>query len=192
MLKIFCKKLQTAVVIGVIPEMDCLQEAERNDYDSIWMSAIEAKKYTFDEDQTVFVFSNIAKACSKAAQEWYKQQNISVFIFVTGNIKFDLLALGIFSGLLPKKTEIIKLQCPKSFEINISQFFKDLKEQIDKKVIKSLSSTNLQSVASSPTESYSVPYTRKGLMEWAAVLLKDLIGGVYIQEQVRVKLSMPV
>ena len=125
-----------------------------------WISANEAKKYSFNADKTVFVFSNVAKSCSRAAQKWYQQQKISVYFYVDNN-KFDHTILQLLK--LPKGTEKIKIYCRRDLLIDISQFSKDLKELAETNVNKTLSD-NIQP-AITKTEPDDTHYTRKDLRQ---------------------------
>ncbi|XP_063714762.1 uncharacterized protein LOC134842382 isoform X2 [Symsagittifera roscoffensis] len=133
-LEMCCQQTSIAVIIGNIPELDCLKKPELVEPRLNWSSTDGVKRYTFNGDKTVFVISNIAKACSKEALNWCQKQNISVFLVVIGN-KMDMIAENLMRILFIKRQVILSndsfISLTRSSEsvVDISSFSKCLIQQ---------------------------------------------------------------
>ena len=126
MLEMFCEKTSIAVLIGVIPEMDCLKETSLAEQE---LSSSSRKHYSFNGDKTVVVFSNLAEGYSTETLEWLGQKNVSVFIVVMGNIMDYLAESMLRPSFVEKHTaSFIILNCFTESLIDLSDFLPCLKQ----------------------------------------------------------------
>ena len=126
LLEMFCEKNSIAVLIGVIPEMDCLKETSLAEQE---LSSSSMKHYSFNADKTVVVFSNLAEGYSTETLEWLDQKNVSVFIVVIGN-SMDYFAERTLRPSFVKKltASFIMLNCSTESLIDLSDFLQFLKQ----------------------------------------------------------------
>ena len=122
------------MLIGKASKIDNLKETELTAEELTWSCAKDMKKYTFGGDGiTIVCFSSLAKGCSQAALEWYRQQDISVVFVVLGSSIDKAVFLELFyqSALevLRKRSKVLRLYCTTCSLNDISQFCKGLNDQ---------------------------------------------------------------
>ena len=122
------------MLIGKASKIDNLKETELTAEELTWSCAKDMKKYTFGGDGiTIVCFSSLAKGCSQAALEWYRQQDISVVFVVLGSSIDKVACMELFyqSALevLRKRSKVLRLYCTTCSLIDISQFCKGLNDQ---------------------------------------------------------------